>query len=154
MQYISPARFKAEDDGIIVTFPDLEDTFTDGETMQEAFENAEDVLNLMLWNREEENAAIPPPSTPEKIPVPRGAVPAMIKADTLVYRKRHDQKTIRRRVTLRRWLDSIAREPQYQLFPTDAKRHSQRMRHQQIKNAVRGALTLRSTAFSAVSLFF
>ena len=154
MQYIYPALFKAEDDGIIVTFPDLEDTFTDGETMQEAFENAEDVLNWMLWNREEENAAIPPPSTPEKIPVPRGAVPAMIKADTLVYRKRHDQKTIRRSVTLRRWLDSIAREPQYQLFPTDAKCHSQRMRHQQIKNAVRGALTLRSTAFSAVSLFF
>ena len=110
MQYIYPALFKAEDDGIIVTFPDLEDTFTDGETMQEAFENAEDVLNLMLWNREEENAAIPPPSTPEKIPVPRGAVPAMIKADTLVYRKRHDQKIIRRSVTLPRWLDSIARE--------------------------------------------
>ena len=55
MQYIYPALFKANDDGIIVTFPDLEDTFTDGETMQEAFENAEDVLNLMLWNREEEN---------------------------------------------------------------------------------------------------
>lgn len=110
MQYISPARFKAEDNGIIVTFPDLEDTFTDGETMQEAFENAEDVLNLMLWNREEENAAIPPPSTQEKIPVPREAVPAMIKEDTLGYRKRHDQKTIRRSVTLRRWLDSIARE--------------------------------------------
>ena len=78
--------------------------------MQEAFENAEDVLNLMLWNREEENATIPPPSTPEKILVPRGAILAMIKADTLAYRKRHDQKTIRRSVTLRRWLDSIARE--------------------------------------------
>ena len=150
MQYIYPALFKANDDGIIVTFPDLEDTFTDGETMQEAFENAEDVPNLMLWNREEENAAIPPPSTPEKIPVPREAVPAMIKADTLVYRKRHDQKTIRRSVTLRRWLDSIARERNI----NDAKCHSQRMRHQQIKNAVRGALTLRSTAFLAVSLFF
>ena len=102
MQYIYPALFKTNDDGIIVTFPDLEDTFTDGETMQEAFENAEDVLNLMLWNREEENATIPPPSTPEKILVPRGA--------TLAYRKQHDQKTIRRSVTLPRWLDSIARE--------------------------------------------
>ena len=110
MQYIYPAFFKANDDGIIVTFPDLEDTFTDGETMQEAFENAEDVLNLMLWNREEENATIPPPSTPEKILVPRGAILAMIKADTLAYRKQHDQKTIRRSVTLPRWLDSIARE--------------------------------------------
>ena len=34
----------------------------------------------------------------------------MIKADTLAYRKQHDQKTIRRSVTLPRWLDSIARE--------------------------------------------
>ena len=54
-----------EDESIIVTFPDLEDTFTDGATMQEAFENAEDVLTLMLWNREEEKDDIPMPSSPE-----------------------------------------------------------------------------------------
>lgn len=60
MKYVYPALFVVEDDGIIVTFPDLDDTFTDGATMQEAFENAEDVLNLMLWNREEEKEEIPP----------------------------------------------------------------------------------------------
>ena len=110
MKYVYPALFVVEDDGIIVTFPDLDDTFTDGATMQEAFENAEDVLNLMLWNREEEKEEIPPPSLPEEITVPQGATLAMIKADTLAYRKIHDTKTIRRSITIPSWLDTLARE--------------------------------------------
>jgi len=110
MKYVYPALFVKEDETIIVTFPDLEDTFTDGATMQEAFENAEDVLNLMLWNREEEKDDIPMPSSPEQITVPQGATLAMIKADTLAYRKLHDQKTIRRSITLPSRLDTIARE--------------------------------------------
>lgn len=110
MKYVYPALFVVEDDGIIVTFPDLDDTFTDGATMQEAFENAEDVLNLMLWNREEEKEVIPPPSSPEQVSVPQGATLAMIKADTLAYRKLHDTKTIRRSITIPSWLDTLARE--------------------------------------------
>ena len=110
MKYVYPALFTTEDDSIIVTFPDLDDTFTDGATMQEAFENAEDVLNLMLWNREEEKEEIPLPSQPEQITVPQGATLAMIKADTLAYRKIHDTKTIRRSITIPSWLDTLARE--------------------------------------------
>ena len=110
MKYVYPALFAKEDESILVTFPDLEDTFTDGATMQEAFDNAEDVLNLMLWNREEEKADIPLPSSPEEIIVPQGTMLVMIKADTLAYRKLHDQKTIRRSITLPSWLDTIARE--------------------------------------------
>ena len=110
MTYVYPALFVKEDESIIVTFPDLEDTFTDGATMQEAFENAEDVLNLMLWNREEEKDDIPMPSSPEQITVPQEATLAMIKADTLAYRKLHDQKTIRRSITIPSWLDTLARE--------------------------------------------
>lgn len=110
MKYVYPALFAKEDESIIVTFPDLEDTFTDGTTMEEAFENAEEVLNLMLWNREEEKDDIPMPSSPEQITVPQEATLAMIKADTLAYRKLHDQKTIRPSITLPSRLDTIARE--------------------------------------------
>lgn len=110
MKYVYPAIFTKEEDGIIVTFPDLEDTFTDGGTMEEAFENAEDVLNLMLWNREEQKKDIPAPTAAADISVPNGGTLAMIKADTLAYRKIHDKKTIRRSITLPGWLDNIARE--------------------------------------------
>ena len=110
MKYVFPAIFTNDSDGIIVTFPDLEDTFTDGNTMEEAFENAEDVLNLMLWNREEEKREIPSPTPAAEIPVPANSTLAMIKADTLAYRKLHDKKTVRRSITLPNWLDTIARE--------------------------------------------
>jgi antitoxin HicB len=39
---------KDEDGAFIVTFLDLENVFTDGSTLKEAVEMAEDVLGLML----------------------------------------------------------------------------------------------------------
>ena len=110
MKYVYPAVFANDPEGVIVTFPDLEDAFTDGNTMEEAFENAEDVLNLVLWNREEGKRDIPAPTPAAKIPVPPNATLAMVKADTLAYRKLHDKKTVRRSVILPNWLDTIARE--------------------------------------------
>ena len=48
MKYVYPAILTQEDDGIIVSFPDVEGARADGATMEEALENADDVLNLML----------------------------------------------------------------------------------------------------------
>ena len=48
MKYKFPALIIKEEDGFVVEFPDLEDAFTQGDTWEEAFENAEDVLNLMF----------------------------------------------------------------------------------------------------------
>ena len=59
MKYISPAIFTEEEDGILVDFPDLPNCYTDGATIEEAFENAEDALALALWHLEEERADIP-----------------------------------------------------------------------------------------------
>ena len=49
MKYIYPAIFTEEEDGILVDFPDLPSCYTDGATLDEAFENAEDALALALW---------------------------------------------------------------------------------------------------------
>ena len=43
-----------------VNFPDMDGCFTDGATLAEAMENAEDVLNLMIWSMEHEKQVIPP----------------------------------------------------------------------------------------------
>lgn len=110
MTYVYPAIFRKDPDGIIVSFPDLPDTFTDGDTMEEAFENAEDVLNLMLWGKEENHKEIPKPTPIEKITPLKGETLAMIKADTLAYRKIYDKKLVRKSVTLPNWLNTIAKE--------------------------------------------
>ena len=75
---------------------------------EEAFENAEDVLNLMLWNREEKNIPVPRPSSIGEIKVPENATIALFKADTLEYRKLHDTKSVRKNVTIPSWLNTLA----------------------------------------------
>jgi predicted RNase H-like HicB family nuclease len=108
MKYKYPALIIKEDDGFVVEFPDLEDVFTQGDTWEEAFENAEDVLNLMLWNREEKNIPIPKPASLDAIEVPENATIALIKADTIEYRKLHDTKSVRKNVSIPSWLNTLA----------------------------------------------
>jgi antitoxin HicB len=58
-----PAIFVPEETGgFTVLFPDLEDTFTCGETEEECLFNAAEVLSAMLEVKLEDNDPIPPPS--------------------------------------------------------------------------------------------
>ena len=73
----------------IVDFPDLENVFTDGETLQDAIVQAEDVLALMLTVFEDNGDVIPAPSSVEQLKgkVPEGASLVLIEVDTDEYRK-------------------------------------------------------------------
>ena len=54
MKYVYPAIFHPEKEGgFSIFFPDIEGCYTQGDTMVEAVEMAEDALNLMLWDKEE-----------------------------------------------------------------------------------------------------
>ena len=110
MKYIYPAIISKEGDGYLVDFPDFESCYTDGDTWEEAIENAEDALALMLWSMESDKKSIPPASNPTSIAVPEGAVLVCVKADTLPVRKLNDKRTVRKNITLPGWLDTIARE--------------------------------------------
>ena len=109
MKYTFPAFITKEDNACLVTFPDLEDTFTDGCTMDEALQYAEDALNLMLWTKEEDNIDIPHPTAIENLQIPPNAVLVLVKADTLAYKRMHDTKVIRKNVSIPHWLDQLAR---------------------------------------------
>lgn len=63
MNIIYPALIKqTEDSRYLVTFPDLEEAITEGETLEEALFNAVEVLTLTLEGRMEEGITIPHPS--------------------------------------------------------------------------------------------
>jgi predicted RNase H-like HicB family nuclease len=109
MKYVYPAVFTPEDGCYIVKFPDLENCYTDGENITEALINAEDVLNLMLWHMEEKSEAIPAPSNPKKIPCSETSFVSLVAADTLKYRKLHDTKSVKKTLSIPRWLDAMAR---------------------------------------------
>jgi len=108
MKYTFMANIYHEDDAYIVTFPDIPSCFTSGDTLEEAIEMAEDVLNLMLWDMEESGTPIPRATTPTKIKV-KGYI-AAIHADTAAYRKKYDKKPVQRAVSLPRWLDAMAKD--------------------------------------------
>lgn len=110
MKYVYPAILTQEDDGIIVSFPDVEGARTDGATMEEALENAEDVLNLMLLTMEEKHMDIKPPTPIASLDVPKGSTVALVRADTLAYSKKVDTRAVRKSVSIPAWMDSLARE--------------------------------------------
>lgn len=111
MKYIYPAIFTPEaDGGFLVHFPDLPNCFTDGDNLEEAFENAEDALALQLWYMEDHGKPIASPSAPASLDTPEGASVALVKADTIAVRKLNDTKAVRKSITLPGWLDALARE--------------------------------------------
>ena len=110
MKYVYPAILTQEDDGIIVSFPDVEGARTDGATMEEALENADDVLNLMLLTMEEKHMNIKPPTPIASLDVPKGSTVALVRSDTFAYSKKVDTRDIRKSVSIPAWMDSLARE--------------------------------------------
>ena len=111
MKYIYPAIFEQDNNKIyLVSFPDLDGCYTDGKTLEEALENAEDLLNLKLWDMEEKKEDIPVPSDPRKIKTAKTEFISLISANTLAYRKLYDRKSVKKTLSIPRWLDNLATE--------------------------------------------
>ena len=62
MQYAYPCDLEPDEDGFLVTFPDVPGALTWGADLGEALENAQEVLELMLGCYIEERKALPNPS--------------------------------------------------------------------------------------------
>lgn len=111
MKYVYPAIFTpAEEGGYLISFPDFPNIHTDGDSLAEAMDMAEDALNLWLWNAEEEGWEIPAPSNVKDLQRAGDVVVTLIKADTLEYRKHNDTQAVKKTLSIPRWLDTIARE--------------------------------------------
>ncbi len=108
MKYVYPALFATEPEGISVTFPDLPDCATSGETLQEAVEMAADALALTLYDMEEDSRPIPSATEPRKVIVPENAVMSLVACDTLEYRKMFDSKAVKKTLTIPSWLNKAA----------------------------------------------
>ena len=93
-KYIFPAVFtwSDEDKTYYVTFPDVEGCFTDGATVTEAMENADDVLNLMIHHMETTGMDIPKATALEDVPAPGKGFVNLIMADTVAYQEIIDRE--------------------------------------------------------------
>lgn len=81
-KYVFPAVFTQESNGYSVNFPDVECCYTDADTLDEALERAEDVLQMMLADAEENGNPIPKPSAIKDIPVDADSFVVPVRCDT------------------------------------------------------------------------
>lgn len=108
-RYSYPAIFTPEENGLYsVVFPDLESCYTSGDNLADAIMMAEDVLAFTLYDYEKEGKPIPAPSSPASLLLADGEFVNFIACDTLGYRKRFNNKAVKKTLTIPEWLNEIA----------------------------------------------
>lgn len=108
-KYAYPAIFTPEEDGgFSVVFPDLEGCFTCGDDMADALFMAEDALALVLYGYESDGREIPAPSKMEDLKLNDGEFVNSVACDTMEYRKRFNNKAVKKTLTIPEWLNETA----------------------------------------------
>jgi len=83
-QFIYPAILETDDDGVTITFPDVPEAITCGDSYEDALISAADCLDEAIAGRIDDNEDIPEPSA-AKARQPLIAVPALTAAKAAVY---------------------------------------------------------------------
>ncbi len=106
-----PAVFHPEEDGgFSVDFPDLLGCVTEGDTLAEAIEMAEDALGIYLYTLKEDKEKAPDPSSPADIKVEGRDFVSIIEYDEVAYLKRTDSHAVKKTLTIPAWMDVLAKE--------------------------------------------
>ena len=108
-KYAYPAVFTPESEGgYSIVFPDLEGCFTCGDTLEDGLEMAKDALALVLYGYEKEKREIPQPSSLTSFPLDQGEFVNYVVCDTMVYRKMHSNRAVKKTLTIPEWLNEAA----------------------------------------------
>ena len=106
MRYVYPAVFEpAEEGGFIVSVPDVEGCFSEGESLAEAMFMAQDALSMILVYHEDHDNPIPASTPIERVAVPENGVVSLVLADTDQWRRTYDNKAVKKTLSIPSWLN-------------------------------------------------
>ena len=109
MKYVYPAVFASEPEGgFSVFFPDIRQGATQGETIAECIEMAEDFLCLALYRMEEDHKKIPEASSIKQIKTEPDDIVTLISANTESYRRFYENKLVKKTLNIPSWLNKRA----------------------------------------------
>lgn len=109
MKYVYPAIFTAEENNAYsVYFPDLEGCYTCGDNLEDALYMAEDVLAFTLYDYEKGAQKVPEASELQAIETKDNEFVNYITCDTFEYRKRHNNRAVKKTLTIPEWLNEEA----------------------------------------------
>ena len=95
---------------IVVFIPDF-NINTEGTDTADAMEMARDAIGIMGLDLEDDGEEIPRPSTlAEVVAAHPGETVTLVDVDFAEYRRKNDNRAVRRNVSLPAWLDAAARE--------------------------------------------
>lgn len=104
-----PAVFhKAEEGGYWITFPDIPECMTQGETMEEAYRMAFDALGLALTDRQADGETLPLSSAPEQISLESDSFLVVVEFDFADYRRKHSTRSVKKTLSIPEWLNEAA----------------------------------------------
>jgi len=105
---VYPVVLTKTQDGYIVFVPDL-NCNTQGKDLYEALEMARDVIGLMCLDYEDDNKDLPVPSDLSDIKKEKDTdVLTLVDINLIEYRKKNDNKTVRKNLTIPNWLNVAA----------------------------------------------
>lgn len=107
MKLYYPAVFTKSDFGYTVEFPDLPGCVTQGETLEEAFEMAEDVASGWILTSIEDGEDIPKPSEIDMLKSPSVFI-NFVGLDIEEYAKQYSTKSVKKTLTIPEWLNRLA----------------------------------------------
>lgn len=105
MKYVYPAIFTEEDGKCLVSVPDLSGCHTFGDDLGDAIEQVRDAAAMWLCIAEDNNEEIPKAS--RTIKAANGFI-SYVDVDTLAYRKRTDNRAVKKTLTVPQWLNEAA----------------------------------------------
>lgn len=107
-EYVFPAIFYYDEDGISIEFPDLPGCMPCAQSTEEAVKNAKEALGVHLYGMEKDNDDIPEPTDVKDIEVEEGGVLMLVDVYMPVVRDRINNKYVKKTLTLPYWLNAEA----------------------------------------------
>lgn len=109
MKYAYPAIFTPVGNGELdVSIPDLPGCRTCGKDLADAIFMAEDASAMWLWDAESKAEAIPTPTLLPLVSAPQFT--SYIVADTDEYRRKYDNRAIKKTLSIPSWLNAQAEQ--------------------------------------------
>ncbi|MCR6544613.1 type II toxin-antitoxin system HicB family antitoxin [Dehalobacterium formicoaceticum] len=108
MKYAYPIILTpVKEGGYAVKVPDL-DIYTQGKNVAEAIYMARDAIGMWICYEQDEEKTIPNPSDITAITSESDEIKTLVDIDADEYRRAHDNRTIRKNLTLPSWLNDRA----------------------------------------------
>lgn len=107
-KFFYPVVFEPEEVGVSVYVPDIPGCFTQGDSLEEALDNVQDAIGLMLEDKMPEE--YPQPSMPNQLRLEDAQFVMMVAFDKLAYDRKYNARAVKKTLSIPAWLNNLAQE--------------------------------------------